>query len=104
MLRIEPRRPVARLGEKMMAHQQPTIGALVRVSAPDPLVFGGEEAVAIVSRVNGDATINAHVFHPTRPAAFFTGLQHIEDREALEPDDPNRNLAAWFWPPTQEHP
>ena len=41
-------------------------------------------------------TINAHVFAPKGPMmTFFTGLLHIDDREALAVDDPNRNSAAW---------
>lgn len=72
-----------------------------QVEIVPPIGSDDEIVVAIVSRVNEDGTINAHVFYPRRPAAFVTGLRHVEDRDALPEDSAERNLAAWAWPTTE---
>ena len=77
-----------------------SIGQVVRIVAQQPLpenggpLQGEPEAAATVAYVDGN-TINAYVYMPKGPLAFFTGLLHVDDREALAVDDPNRNSAAW---------
>ena len=78
-----------------------SIGQMVVIVAQQPLpddggpLQGEPVAAGVVAFVDGN-TINAHVFAPKGPMlAFFTGLLHIDDREALAVDDPNRNSAAW---------
>lgn len=77
-----------------------SIGQMVVIVAQQPIPENGGplqgEAVApaTVAFVDG-ATINAHVYMPKGPMAFFTGLLHVDDRDALPPTDPNRNAPAW---------
>ena len=77
-----------------------SIGQMVVIVAQQPLpddggpLQGEPAAPATVAFVHGNA-INAYVYMPKGPLAFFTGLLHIDDREALAVDDPNRNSAAW---------
>lgn len=78
-----------------------SIGQMVVIVAQQPLpddggpLQGEPVAAGVVAFVDGN-TINAHVFAPKGPMmTFFTGLLHIDDREALAVDDPNRNSAAW---------
>lgn len=78
-----------------------SIGQLVQIVAQQPLpedggpLQGEPVAAGVVAFVDGN-TINAHVFAPKGPMmTFFTGLLHVDDRDALPPDDPNRNAPAW---------
>lgn len=83
-----------------MAHTAPKAGQMVEIVAQQPLpenggpLQGEATALATVSYV-GDGSINAHVYMPRGPMTFFTGLLHVEDRDALPVDDPNRNSPAW---------
>ena len=83
------------------AKGEASIGQMVVIVAQQPLpedggpLQGEPVAAGVVAFVDGN-TINAHVFAPKGPMmTFFTGLLHIDDREALAVDDPNRNSAAW---------
>ncbi len=82
------------------AKAKTSIGQLVQIVAQEPLpedggpLQGELAAPATVAFVHGNA-INAHVYMPKGPMAFFTGLLHVDDREALPVDDPNRNGPAW---------
>ena len=78
-----------------------SIGQMVVIVAQQPLpddggpLQGEPVAAGVVAFVDGN-TINAHVFAPKGPMmTFFTGLLHVDDRDALPDDDPNRNAPAW---------
>lgn len=81
-----------------------SIGQMVVIVAQQPLpddggpLQGEPVAAGVVAFVDGN-TINAHVFAPKGPMmTFFTGLLHVDDREALPPEDANRNSPAWKHP------
>ncbi len=72
----------------------PSPSRIVMVTlAPDEAYPG------IVSRVNADNSLNAHVFDGSDgEIRFHTGIRHKHQLEALPDGDAGRNLPYWEWP------